>query len=257
MSFGDNDTSGKFKWALDEEKSHELLKKALDLGINFFDTANTYSAGRSEEFLGSGLKKFKVKREDVFIATKVYFNDYAGSENEIGLSRKAILSEIDKSLKRLQTDYVDLYIIHCFDNKTPVEETMRALHELVVSGKVKYLGASAMFAWQFLKMQNCAERLGLTKFISMQNHYNLIYREEEREMIPLCKEQGVIITPYSPLAAGRLARDKNVETERSKTDLVNENKYGSSIAIDTPIFERVAEIATKHKISRACVALSW
>jgi aryl-alcohol dehydrogenase-like predicted oxidoreductase len=256
MSFGGNDPTGMFRWSVDERQSHEILKAALDNGINFFDTANTYSAGKSEEFLGTGIKKF-AKREDVVIGTKVFFNKYAGSENENGLSRGAILSEIDKSLARLQTDYIDLYIIHRFDYNTPVEETMSALHEVVKSGKARYIGASAIFAWQFLKMQMTAEKLGLTKFVTMQNHLNLIYREEEREMIPLCKEQGVALTPYSPTAGGRLLRDIDVQTDRSKLDHVAEAKYGSTVDIDRPIIERVAEIAVKHGVPRIYVALAW
>lgn len=256
MSFGDNDPTGLHKWAIDEQKSHEILKKALELGINFFDTANIYSAGKSEEFLGSGIKKF-ARREDIILATKVFFNEYEGSQNKNGLSRTAILSEIDKSLVRLQTDYVDLYIIHRFDYNTPVEETMTALTEVVNSGKVRYIGASAMFAWQFLKMQMTAEKLGLTRFVSMQNHLNLIYREEEREMLPLCKEQGVAITPYSPLAGGRLIRDVGMQTDRSKLDHINDGKYGATIDIDKPIIERVAEIAKKHNVKRIAVALAW
>lgn len=256
MAFGDNDPTGLHKWAIDEQKSHEILKKALELGINFFDTANIYSAGKSEEFLGSGIRKF-TRREDIILATKVFFNEYEGSQNKNGLSRTSILSEIDKSLVRLQTDYVDLYIIHRFDYNTPVEETMTALTEVVQSGKVRYIGASAMFAWQFLKMQMTAEKLGLKKFISMQNHLNLIYREEEREMLPLCKEQGVAITPYSPLAGGRLIRDVGSQTNRSKLDHINDGKYGATINLDRPIIERVAEIAKKHNVKRIAVALAW
>lgn len=256
MSFGDNDSTGLHRWSIDEQKSHEILKKSLELGINFFDTANIYSAGKSEMFLGNGIKKY-TSRKDVILATKVYFNEYEGSENKVGLSRTAILSEIDKSLVRLQTDYVDLYIIHRFDYNTPVEETMEALHEVVKSGKARYIGASAMYAWQFLKMQAAAEKLGLTKFVTMQNHLNLIYREEEREMIPLCKEQGVALTPYSPLAGGRLIRDIGTQTDRSKVDHINDGKYGATSDIDRPIIERVAEIAENHGVPRIRVALAW
>ena len=256
MSFGDNDSTGLHKWAIDEQKSHEILQKALELGINFFDTANIYSAGKSELFLGEGIKKY-ARRKDVILATKVFFNEYEGSENKNGLSRTSILSEIDKSLNRLQTDYVDIYIIHRFDYNTPVEETMLALDEVVKSGKARYIGASAMYAWQFLKMQNAAEKSGLTKFATMQNHLNLIYREEEREMIPLCQEQGVALTPYSPLAGGRLTRDIGMQTNRSKLDHINDGKYGASADIDRPIIERVGEIAQKHGIPRIRVALAW
>jgi aryl-alcohol dehydrogenase-like predicted oxidoreductase len=256
MSFGDEDPTGVRKWAIDERKSHEILKRAIDLGVNFFDTANIYSAGKSEEFLGRGIKKF-VNRQDVILATKVFFNEYEGSQNKNGLSRKTILSEMDKSLNRLQTDYIDLYIIHRWDYGTPIEETLSALHEVVKSGKARYIGASAMYAWQFLKAQMTAETLGLTKFVSMQNHLNLIYREEEREMIPLCKEQGVALTPYSPLAGGRLVRDIDAQTERSNLDQINKRKYDATTAQDAPIIERVAEIAEKHEVSRIAVALAW
>jgi aryl-alcohol dehydrogenase-like predicted oxidoreductase len=256
MGFGDDDPTGMRKWAVDEQTSHEVIKDTLEHGINFFDTANIYSAGKSEEFLGSGIKRF-ANRNDTVLATKVFFNKYEGSQNKDGLSRVAILSEIDKSLHRLQTDYVDLYIVHRFDYHTPIEETMTALHEVVKSGKARYIGASAMYAWQFLKMQMIAERLGLTKFSTMQNHLNLIYREEEREMIPLCKEQGVAITPYSPLAGGRLTRHADVETNRSILDHINARKYDSTADIDAPIIARVAEIAEKHGVSRIQVALAW
>ncbi|GHV87514.1 oxidoreductase [Spirochaetia bacterium] len=256
MSFGDEDPTGLHKWAIDEGKSHEILKRALDLGINFFDTANIYSAGKSEEIIGRGIKKF-ANRHDIVLETKVFFNEYEGSQNKNGLSREAILSEIDKSLKRLQTDYIDLYVIHRWDYDTPVEETMTALHEVVKSGKVRYIGASAMYAWQFMKAQMTAEKLDLTKFVTMQNHLNLIYREEEREMLPLCKEQKVALTPYSPLAGGRLARNADVQTDRSKLDHINKGKYGATIEQDTPIIERVGEIAEKHHVSRIAVALAW
>jgi aryl-alcohol dehydrogenase-like predicted oxidoreductase len=256
MSFGDNDPTGAHRWAVDEPKSHQILKTALENGINFFDTANFYSAGKSECFLGTGIKKL-AKREEVILATKVFANEYEGSQNKNGLYRTAIRSEIDKSLQRLQTDYVDLYIIHRFDYETPVEETMDALHEVVREGKARYIGASAMFAWQFLKMQMTAERLGLTKFVTMQNHLNLIYREEEREMIPLCEEQGVALTPYSPMAGGRLLRDAGIQTDRSKLDHINEGKYGATVDIDQPVIERVARIAEKHAVPRIYVALAW
>jgi aryl-alcohol dehydrogenase-like predicted oxidoreductase len=256
MSFGDEDPTGFHKWALDEGKSHEILKRALENGINFFDTANIYSAGKSEEILGSFVKKF-TKRRDVVLATKVFNNEYKGSENKNGLTRKAILSEIDKSLVRLQTDYVDLYIIHRWDYHTSIEETMSALDEVVKSGKACYIGASAMYAWQFLKAQMTAERLGATKFVTMQNHLNLIYREEEREMIPVCKEQEVALTPFSPLAGGRLARGVGIQTERSKLDHIGQGKYGATVKQDAPIIERVGEIAERHEVSRIAVALAW
>lgn len=256
MSFGDEDPTGLHKWAIDEGKSHEILQFALEKGINFFDTANIYSAGKSEEILGRGLKKF-ANRRDVILETKVYFNEYPGSQNKNGLSRQAILSEIDKSLTRLQTDYIDLYVIHRWDYGTPIEETMSALHEVVKKGKARYIGASAMYAWQFLKAQMTAEKLGTAQFVTMQNHLNLIYREEEREMIPLCKEQGVALTPYSPLAGGRLARGAAEQTERSKLDHINQGKYGATVKQDAPVIERVGEIAGKHGVSRIAVALAW
>src|SRR3954467_10391758 len=205
------------QWVLDEEKSRSIIKKALELGINFFDTANVYSMGTSEEFLGRALKDF-ANRDEVVIATKLHGRMHEGP-NGAGLSRKAIMSEIDKSLKRLGTDYVDLYIIHRWDYNTPIEETMEALDEVVRAGKARYLGASAMFAWQFQKALHVAERHGWTRFISMQNHLNLMYREEEREMLPLCRAEGIGVTPYSPLASGRLTRDVSSESSlRSETD---------------------------------------
>lgn len=254
MSFGDKDI-WTHKWVLDEENSRPIIKRALELGINFFDTANVYSLGRSEEILGRALKDF-AKRDEVVIATKVYFRMYQGPNGE-GLSRKHIMSQVDQSLKRLQTDYIDLYIIHRWDYNTPIEETMEALHDVVKSGKVRYIGASAMFAWQFQKALYTAEKHGWTRFISMQNHYNLIYREDERELIPLCKEEGIGLTPYSPLAAGRLAREWEAPTLRYETDEVAKRKYDSTKDVDKTIIDRVGEIAKNHSISRAQVALAW
>lgn len=197
-------------WTLDQNATDEMVKKALDLGINFFDTANTYAHGTSEEYLGKALKKY-AKREDVVIASKVYFN-------EGHLSRKAILHEIDGTLSRLGTDYLDLYIIHRFDYDTPIEETMEALDSLVKAGKVRALGASAMYGYQFANMQQCAKDNKLTPFVSMQNHYNLLYREDERELIPICKQQGVALTPYSPLAGGHLSKPTwESDSKRSQT----------------------------------------
>ena len=217
MSFGDSEI-WTHKWVLNEENSRPIIKRALELGINFFDTANVYSLGRSEEILGKALKDY-AKRDEVVIATKV-FSRMRDGPNGAGLSRKVIMNEIDNSLKRLGTDYVDLYIIHRWDYNTPIEETMDALNEVVKAGKARYIGASAMYAWQFQKALYTAEKHGWTKFVSMQNHYNLIYREDERELIPLCKDQKIGLTPYSPLAAGRLARDWSETTYRLQTDEV-------------------------------------
>ena len=222
MGFGDAER-GVHKWVLNDESSQPIIKKALELGINFFDTANVYSSGTSEEILGHGLKDF-ANRDEVVIATKVHGKMREGP-NGAGLSRKAILSEIDKSLKRLGTDYVDLYQIHRWDYQTPIEETMEALHEVVRAGKARYIGASAMFAWQFQKALHVAEKYGWTRFVSMQDHLNLIYREEEREMLPLCREEKIGVIPYSPLASGRLTRDWSSErTHRSETDQIAKSK---------------------------------
>ncbi|MBB6282762.1 aldo/keto reductase [Geobacillus subterraneus] len=242
-------------WVLDEEKSRPIIKKALELGINFFDTANVYSDGTSEEMIGRILKEY-ANRDEIVIATKVYFSVHEGP-NQKGLSRKAIMSEIDKSLKRLGTDYVDLYQIHRWDYDTPIEETMEALHDVVKAGKARYIGASSMYAWQFLKANHTAEKHGWTKFVSMQNHYNLIYREEEREMLPLCQEENIAVIPYSPLASGRLAREASEITHRSETDQVQRSKYDATAEADRVIIERVAELAKKHGVKRAQIALAW
>jgi 1-deoxyxylulose-5-phosphate synthase len=254
MGFGDA-VNWVHPWVLDEEKSRPIIKKALDLGINFFDTANVYSHGVSEEILGRALKDY-ANRDEIVIATKVHQPMHKGP-NGAGLSRKAIMSEIDKSLKRLGTDYVDLYIIHRWDYDTPIEETMEALHDVVKAGKARYIGASAMYAWQFQKALHVAEKNGWTKFVSMQNHLNLLYREEEREMIPLCKEEKIGVTPYSPLASGRLTRDWAETTYRSKTDEIQKSKYDGTIEADRLVVERVASIAEKHSIPRVHVALAW
>jgi aryl-alcohol dehydrogenase-like predicted oxidoreductase len=249
MSFGDP-ASKMHAWTLNPVHSEEIIKHALDLGINFFDTANTYSAGTSEEYLGRALKKHTT-RDKVIIATKVFFN-------EGRLSRAAIMREIDGSLKRLGTDYVDLYIIHRYDYDTPIEETMEALHDLVKAGKVRALGASAMYGYQFHNMQLAAEKNGWTKFVSMQNHYNLIYREDERELIPVCKQFDVALTPYSPLAAGRLCRiDWHTNTMRSKTDKTAVAKYDSSKDADYDVVLRVFELSKKYKVTMTKIALAW
>mgnify|MGYP000970478770 FL=1 len=254
MSFGDSEI-WTHKWVLNEENSRPIIKKALELGINFFDTANVYSLGRSEEILGKALKDY-AKRDEVVIATKV-FSRMRDGPNGAGLSRKVIMNEIDNSLKRLGTDYVDLYIIHRWDYNTPIEETMDALNDVVKAGKARYIGASAMYAWQFQKALYTAEKHRWTKFVSMQNHYNLIYREDERELIPLCKDQKIGLTPYSPLAAGRLARDWSETTYRLQTDEVAKSKYDSTKNADKAIVDRVAELANKHGVSRAQISLAW
>ena len=254
MSFGEAE-KWIHQWVLNEEQSRSIIKKALDLGINFFDTANVYSMGTSEEFLGRALKDF-ANRDEVVIATKLHGRMHEGP-NGAGLSRKAIMSEIDKSLKRLGTDYVDLYIIHRWDYNTPIEETMEALHDVVKAGKARYIGASAMYAWQFQKALHVAEKNGWTRFVSMQNHYNLIYREEEREMLPLCKEEKIGVTPYSPLASGRLTRDWSETTQRSETDQIQKSKYDSTADADRLVVERVASLAEKHGVPRIHIALAW
>ncbi|WP_125587805.1 aldo/keto reductase [Companilactobacillus jidongensis] len=254
MGFG-NASTGMFPWAIDEEKSQDVIKTALDLGINFFDTANIYSHGDSEKFIGDALKKY-ADRDEIVLATKVFFTPEQ-KPNYAGLSRKAIMSQIDQSLKRLQTDYVDLYIIHRWDYNTPIEETMEALHDVVKSGKARYIGASAMFAWQFEEAQAVAKEHGWTEFVSMQNHMNLLYREEEREMMPLCEEKNIAVTPYSPLASGRLARDWTATTKRFETDKVARSKYDSTEDQDEPIVQRVGKIAEKYGVKRAQIALAW
>jgi len=255
MGFGDA-TRWIHQWVLDEDSSRPIIKKALELGINFFDTANVYSIGRSEEILGRALKDF-ANRDDVVIATKLH-GKMSDAPNGSGLSRKAILSEIDKSLLRLGTDYVDLYQIHRWDYETPIEETMEALNDVVRAGKARYIGASAMFAWQFQKALYVAEKHGWTRFVSMQNHLNLIYREEEREMLPLCREEKIGVIPYSPLASGRLTRDWSAEnTLRSETDQIARGKYDATADTDRQVVERVAEIAQKQGVPRAHVALAW
>lgn len=249
MSFGDP-ASNMHAWTLNPEETETLVKRALDLGINFFDTANVYSGGTSEAYLGKALKNH-VARDKVVIATKVYFN-------EGHLSRQAILREIDGSLQRLGTDYVDLYIIHRFDRETPAEETMAALDSLVRAGKVRALGASAMYGYQFHNLQLAAERNNLTPFVSMQNHYNLLYREDERELIPICGQYGVARTPYSPLAAGRLSRlEWTTDTKRSQTDKTAMSKYGGMRETDAAIVARVHELALRHDVTMTQIALAW
>lgn len=249
MSFGDP-ASKMHAWTLDPERSEAIICHVLGLGINFFDTANTYSAGTSEEYLGRALKK-NVARDKVIIASKVYFN-------EGHLKKEAIAREIEGTLRRLGTDYLDLYIIHRFDASTPIEETMEALDRLVRAGKVRALGASAMYGYQFYNMQLAARDNGLTPFISMQNHYNPLYREDERELIPICRQMNVVLTPYSPLAAGRCARpDWEADTMRSHTDHIAHGKYDATEATDRKIAASIAEIAEKYGASMTQVTLAW
>lgn len=248
MSFGKAGTL--HDWTLNESDSETIIKHALDKGLNFFDTANIYSSGTSEEYLGKALKKH-AQRDKVIISSKVYFNKGV-------LSRKAILREIDGTLKRLGTDYLDIYIIHRFDYTTPIEETMQALHDIVKAGKVRALGASAMFGYQFANMQQVAKDNNLTPFSIMQNHYNLIYREDERELIPICKQQSVTLMPYSPLASGRLARAEwNAETKRSKVDKAAMSKYEKTKEQDTIIAQRVNELAKQKGVAMSQISLAW
>lgn len=255
MGFGDPN-NWIHKWILNEEESRPVIKKAIDLGINFFDTANIYSMGESERVLGKVLNEY-ANRDDIVVATKVFMPMRPDRPNSGGLSRKEILTEIDHSLKRLGMDYVDLYIIHRWDYDTPIEETMEALHDVVKAGKARHIGASAMYTWQFQKAQNVARENGWTPFVSMQNHYNMIYREEEREMMPYCQDQQIAVTPYSPLAAGRLTRNPSESTPRSATDQTQKSKYDPMQDVDRGIIERVGEIADQHGVSRDKVALAW
>jgi 1-deoxyxylulose-5-phosphate synthase len=256
MSYGDP-ASGHHSWALNEADSRPFIKKALELGINFFDTANMYSVGAGEEVLGRALRDF-ARRDEVVIATKVYFPMRKGDPNSPGLSRKAILREIDDSLRRLGTDYVDLYQIHRWDYSTPIEETLEALHDVVKAGKARYIGASSMHAWQFAKALCLAELHGWTRFVSMQPHYNLLYREEEREMLPLCEAEGIGVIPWSPQARGRLARPwKAEETARTKSDEYGRTLYEASEAADRAVVDRVAGVANARGLPMAQVALAW
>ncbi len=251
MSYGDA-SRGNHQWALSEEESRPFIRKALESGINFFDTANVYSAGTSEEILGRALRDF-ANRDEVVVATKVSGQMREGP-NGSGLSRKEIMTELDHSLTRLGTDYIDLYQIHRFDRTTPIEETFEALHDAVRAGKVRYVGASSMYAWQFAKALYTADIHGWSRFVSMQNHYNLLNREEEREMLPLCADQGVGVIPWSPLARGRLTREWGEKTNRSETDRFGAQLYQDS---DRAVVERVAEVAQERGVPRAQVALAW
>ena len=254
MSYGEPDR-GNQQWSLPEEESRPFIKKALELGINFFDTANVYSSGSSEEIVGRALKDF-AKRDEVVLATKVHGRMRPGS-NGAGLSRKAILSEIDNSLKRLGTDYVDLYQIHRFDPHTPIEETLEALHDVVKAGKARYIGASSMYAWQFAQMLATSRANGWTRFVSMQNYVNLLYREEEREMLPLCKAEGIGVIPWSPLARGRLTRDWEETTNRGEKDPSASKHYQWMEAADKQVAGTVAKLAERRGLPRAQVALAW
>jgi aryl-alcohol dehydrogenase-like predicted oxidoreductase len=255
MTYGEPDR-GAHPWTLNEESSRPLIRQALELGINFFDTSNSYSDGSSEEILGRAIRDFAT-REDVVIATKVFYPVRKGP-NAGGLSRKAIMREIDDSLRRLGTDYVDLYQTHRWDYGTPIEETLDALNDVVRAGKARYVGASSMYAWQFAKALYAADLHGWTRFATMQDHYNLLHREEEREMLPLCKAEGVGVLPWSPLARGRLTRDWEQSSPRSETDLVGKALYAErTAAADRKIVERVTEIAANRGVPRAQVALAW
>jgi aryl-alcohol dehydrogenase-like predicted oxidoreductase len=254
MSYGG--PTERWQWALDEESSRPFIQRALELGINFFDTANVYSDGRSEEIVGKALRDFAASRDSVVIATKVFFEMGPGP-NEGGLSRKHILSSIDASLKRLGTDYVDLYQIHRWDYNTPIEETMEALNDVVRAGKARYIGGSAMYAWQFAKALFTSDLHGWTRFVSMQPHYNLIYREEEREMLPLCQDQKIAVIPYSPVAKGLLTRKPNKErneTLRAQTDAIGKRLYNVE---DLTVAQRVYDVAEARGLPMAQIALAW
>jgi 1-deoxyxylulose-5-phosphate synthase len=254
MTFGVPDR-GAHTWTLNDEKSRPILKRALELGVNFFDTANVYSDGTSEEIVGRALKEL-ARREEVVIATKVWARMRPGPNGQ-GLSRVAIMTEIDNSLRRLGVDHVDLYQIHRNDPTTPIEETMEALHDVVKAGKARYIGASNMAAWQFARALYVAERHGWTRFVTMQNHLNLLYREEEREMLPLCRAEGIGVIPWSPMARGRLTRNWNETSERQETDEFGKTLYTRTFEADRLVIERVAAVAKARGVPRAQVALAW
>jgi 1-deoxyxylulose-5-phosphate synthase len=254
MTFGVPER-GDHPWTLPEQQSRPLIRKAVDAGINYFDTANSYSDGTSEEIVGHALKEF-TRRDEVVIATKVFFPMHKGP-NAGGLSRKAIFTAIDASLRRLETDYVDLYQIHRWDYSTPIEETLEALHDVVKSGKARYLGASSMYAWQFSKALHLSRQHGWTAFVSMQNHYNLLYREEEREMMPLCTAERIAVVPWSPLARGRLTRAWDTETARTQTDVYGNKLYVATVDADRKVVEQVATIAAARGVPKAQIALAW
>ena len=256
MSYGSRER-GSHGWVLDEEASRPFFKQALESGINFFDTANVYSLGASEEITGRALKDF-ARRDEVVIATKVH-GKMSDDPNGRGLSRKAIMQQIDASLKRLGVEFVDLYQIHRWDDQTPIAETIEALHDVVRAGKARYIGASSMWAWQFMQALALQRANGWSRFVSMQNHYNLLYREEEREMLPLCRAEGIGVIPWSPLARGRLARPWETQptTERGASDQFGKNLYGRMQDADRAIVERVHEVANQRGLPAAQVALAW
>jgi aryl-alcohol dehydrogenase-like predicted oxidoreductase len=254
MTFGVPER-GSHPWTLNESESRPIIRRAVELGINFFDTANVYSDGTSEEIVGRALKEY-ARRDEIVIATKVY-NRMGSGANRVGLSRKAIMTEVDASLQRLGTDYIDLYQIHRWDYETPIEETLEALHDVVKAGKVRYIGASSMHAWQFAQALYTADLHGWTRFSSMQNHLNLLYREEEREMLPLCRDQGIAVIPWSPLARGRLTRDWDTATPRAETDDYQRKLYAATEDADRRVAESVKAVAEARGIPRAQVALAW
>ena len=254
MTYGDSDR-GNHAWTMDEASSRPLLQKALEMGITFFDTANVYSDGSSEEILGRAIRDFS-RREDLVIATKLNGRMRPGP-NGAGLSRRAVMMEVDASLRRLGTDWIDLYQIHRWDPATPIEETLEALHDVVRAGKVRYIGASSMFAWQFAKAVFTSRQHGWTEFVSMQNQVNLLQREEDREMLPLCQDQGIAVLPWSPLARGRLTRDWDAATPRTETDEFGKTLYTADIESDRHIVQAVADIAAQRGVTRAQVALAW
>ena len=258
MSFGKPGSEhGLFPWAVDFEDAKPIFRKAIELGITYFDTANVYQLGTSEEVTGKLIREFSLDRDDIVVATKVRMEMRPGKPNGSGLSRKAILSEIDKSLKRLGLGYVDLYTIHRLDPLTPMDEIMEALHDVVKSGKARYIGASTMYAWEFERLQNIAETNGWTKFVAMQNHYNLIYREEEREMIPLCRDRKIALTPWSPLAGGRLAHPWGTVTPRVKIDQVSKWVWDSTNDLDRVVIDNVEKMSRARGISMGQMSLAW
>lgn len=254
MTYGRPDM-GRHPWTLDEAASRPFIQRALELGINFFDTANSYSDGSSEEIVGRALRDF-ARRDEIVLATKVFFPVRKGRNNR-GLSRKALFDDIDDSLRRLGTDYVDLYQIHRWDPETPIEETLEALHDIVKAGKARYIGASSMYAWQFAKAIYTSRAHGWTQFVTMQNYYNLLYREEEREMLKFCADQGIGVIPWSPQARGRLTRDWNEQTERDRTDDLMGTLYGATLDADRKVVEAVAALAAARGVPRAQIALAW
>ena len=254
MTFGVPDR-GTHPWTLDEEQSRPIMRRAVELGINFFDTANSYSDGTSEEITGRLLREL-TRRDEIVVATKVFFPTRTGP-NGRGLGRKAIFQAIDDSLRRLGMDYVDLYQIHRWDDRTPIEETLEALHDVVKAGKARYIGASSMFAWQFATALQVAMRHGWTRFVTMQNHVNLLYREEEREMLPLCRAEGIGVLPWSPLARGRLTRDWRETSTREETDEVGKKLYAAAVDADRAVIDAVGAVAAARGVPRAQVALAW